>query len=183
MSPLLLFMSCLMTTIEEGEEYPGGETTNTFLGGNNAFILPAENILVENEIHFYSGNSFFNQPWVEHPASTQSRDGLGPLYNARSCAACHFKDGRAEPPDWFYKSELKMEMSSMPSRGMVYNYKTLVFKTFPWKELQLFNMKNPPILSAMVHPTRSSNHTMRFQVYNMGLYQQILSSPHGLPLQ
>ena len=43
--------------------------------------------------------SFFNQAWVEAPASTQHRDGLGPLFNARSCASCHFKDGRGEPPE------------------------------------------------------------------------------------
>ncbi|MEM6962746.1 MAG: di-heme oxidoredictase family protein, partial [Myxococcota bacterium] len=45
-----------------------------------------------------SGNSFFNQPWVQAPASTESRDGLGPLFNSRSCAACHFRDGRGRPP-------------------------------------------------------------------------------------
>tara|TARA_B100001057_G_scaffold455237_2_gene501606 strand:- start:2068 stop:2862 length:795 start_codon:yes stop_codon:yes gene_type:complete len=26
------------------------------------------------------------------------RDGLGPLFNTRSCSACHFKDGRGSPP-------------------------------------------------------------------------------------
>ncbi len=95
--PLFIF-ACSAYKSEPGEEYPGGDTTNTFLFGSNAFILPAENIEIEHEPSFYSGNSFFNLPWVEHPASTENRDGLGPLYNARSCAACHFKDGRAEPP-------------------------------------------------------------------------------------
>lgn len=28
------------------------------------------------------------------PASTDVRDGLGPLYNAVACSACHFRDGR-----------------------------------------------------------------------------------------
>lgn len=32
------------------------------------------------------------------PSSTQSADGLGPLYNARSCQRCHLKDGRGHPP-------------------------------------------------------------------------------------
>jgi len=85
--------------LEEGEELPGGATTNTFLLGSNAFILPAENMLVEHEPSFYTGNSFFNQAWVETPSSTVNRDGLGPNYNARSCAACHFRDGRARPPE------------------------------------------------------------------------------------
>jgi CxxC motif-containing protein (DUF1111 family) len=80
------------------ERLPGGATTNTLLGGSNAFTLPAANITAEHEELFFAGNGFFNQPWVEAPASTGSRDGLGPLFNARSCAACHFKDGRGRPP-------------------------------------------------------------------------------------
>ena len=85
--------------VENGEWLPGGDTTNTFLLGVNAFIMPAENMLEEHEPSFYTGNSFFNQSWVQTPSSTQNRDGLGPLFNARSCAACHFKDGRGQPPE------------------------------------------------------------------------------------
>lgn len=85
--------------VEAGEWLPGGATTNTLLFGRNAFISPAENILPEHEPLFYSGNSYFNQPWVEAPASTTTRDGLGPLFNARSCAACHLHDGRGQPPE------------------------------------------------------------------------------------
>lgn len=84
--------------VDEGEWLPGGDTTNTLLGGKNAFTMPAENIQPEHEGLFYSGNAFFNQAWVQAPASTDARDGLGPLFNARSCAACHFKDGRGSPP-------------------------------------------------------------------------------------
>ena len=28
------------------------------------------------------------------PASTETRDGLGPLLNAQSCSSCHIRDGR-----------------------------------------------------------------------------------------
>jgi CxxC motif-containing protein (DUF1111 family) len=35
------------------------------------------------------GKALFERAWVSAPASTSSTDGLGPLYNARSCAACH----------------------------------------------------------------------------------------------
>ena len=87
-----------IASVDPGEELPGGDTTNTLLLGSNAFATPAENISDENETLFFSGNSFFNQSWVQAPASTESRDGLGPLFNARSCAACHFKDGRGAPP-------------------------------------------------------------------------------------
>src|SRR5690606_3131800 len=32
------------------------------------------------------------------PSSTLASDGLGPLFNARSCQRCHLKDGRGHPP-------------------------------------------------------------------------------------
>ena len=32
------------------------------------------------------------------PASTEGRDGLGPLFNAQSCSSCHEFDGRGAPP-------------------------------------------------------------------------------------
>lgn len=47
---------------------------------------------------FFVGNSFFNMPWVTAPSSTEGRDGLGPTFNAPSCSACHFKDGRGRGP-------------------------------------------------------------------------------------
>jgi len=87
-----------LASVELGEQLPGGDTTNTLLLGINAFAMRAENITDENEGLFFSGNSFFNQSWVQAPSSTQNRDGLGPLFNARSCAACHFRDGRGRPP-------------------------------------------------------------------------------------
>jgi CxxC motif-containing protein (DUF1111 family) len=76
----------------------GGDTTNRLLLGSNAFTRPADNITDEHELSFYTGNSFFNQSWVTAPASAEAHDGLGPLFNARSCSACHFKDGRGRPP-------------------------------------------------------------------------------------
>jgi CxxC motif-containing protein (DUF1111 family) len=86
------------SNVEDGEELPGGSTTNGLLFGSNAFLPAAENISRENQRLFATGNAFFNQAWTEAPSSTESRDGLGPLFNARSCSACHFKDGRGRPP-------------------------------------------------------------------------------------
>ena len=63
-----------------------------------AFSLPAPGLTREESRFFGVGNSSFNQNWVQAPASTTARDGLGPFFNARSCAACHFKDGRGRPP-------------------------------------------------------------------------------------
>ncbi|GAB4582018.1 MAG: di-heme oxidoredictase family protein [Anaerolineales bacterium] len=77
----------------------GGQTTvsNTT---PNAFGLQAPGLEGEQELLFFVGNSFFNQNWVTAPSSTTARDGLGPLFNTRSCAGCHFKDGRGRPPEF-----------------------------------------------------------------------------------
>ncbi|HQS10001.1 MAG: thiol oxidoreductase [Rhizobiales bacterium 24-66-13] len=40
------------------------------------------------------GKAVFDRPWVPAPSSTRGNDGLGPLFDARSCSACHPKDGR-----------------------------------------------------------------------------------------
>lgn len=40
-----------------------------------------------------AGKALFERQWVAAPASTAASDGLGPLYNARSCAACHPRAG------------------------------------------------------------------------------------------
>ncbi|MBV7388276.1 hypothetical protein KRX11_06405 [Pasteurellaceae bacterium TAE3-ERU1] len=38
---------------------------------------------------FMLGRSFFTIPWVVAPSATTARDGLGPLFNANACVACH----------------------------------------------------------------------------------------------
>ncbi len=78
-------------------EYSGGRTT-VFATGRNAFSFPAANLSDEEARRFVIGNSFFRRNWVEAPASTGARDGLGPHFIARSCGGCHVQDGRGEPP-------------------------------------------------------------------------------------
>jgi CxxC motif-containing protein (DUF1111 family) len=80
-----------------GEELSGGAAT-VFDTTPDAFSRPVPGLTREQELLFFVGNSFFNQNWVSAPASTTARDGLGPFFNARSCAGCHFKDGRGRPP-------------------------------------------------------------------------------------
>ncbi|RZJ51063.1 MAG: thiol oxidoreductase, partial [Acidovorax sp.] len=81
-------------------EKTGGETT-VFATGRNAFSFPAANLTDEERTRFVIGNSFFRRNWVEAPASTKARDGLGPHFIARSCGGCHVQDGRGEPPAIF----------------------------------------------------------------------------------
>ena len=80
-------------------EMTGGSTT-VWATGRNAFSFPAANLPDDERTRFVIGNSFFKRNWVETPASTTARDGLGPHFLARSCAACHMHDGRGEPPPW-----------------------------------------------------------------------------------
>jgi CxxC motif-containing protein (DUF1111 family) len=82
---------------EPGEQLAGGATT-VFDASARAFTFSARNLAELHERDFFVGNSFFNKNWVIAPSSTSARDGLGPTFNARSCSACHFKDGRGRPP-------------------------------------------------------------------------------------
>ncbi len=74
----------------------GGATV--FAAGRNAFSLPSANIPLLEKLDFNVGNSFFRNPWVIAPASTDARDGLGPLFNTNGCQNCHIKDGRGHAP-------------------------------------------------------------------------------------
>lgn len=66
---------------------------------------------------FFVGNSFFNSSWLRAPASVTDRDGLGPLFNARSCSGCHFKDGRGRPPEPGSPLVSMLLRISLPGRG------------------------------------------------------------------
>lgn len=80
-------------------EKVGGDAT-VYATGRNAFSFPLANLTDEERTRFVIGNSFFKRNWVEAPASTTARDGLGPHFIARSCAGCHVMDGRGEPPEY-----------------------------------------------------------------------------------
>ncbi len=66
--------------------------------GLDAFGFPAPVLDRLQRRAFAVGNAFFKENWVAAPSSTEGRDGLGPLFNARSCSSCHFRDGRGRPP-------------------------------------------------------------------------------------
>ena len=54
-------------------------------------LVPARADGLDNAL----GKAVFDRIWVSGGASTKSADGLGPLYNARSCAGCHSGSGGA----------------------------------------------------------------------------------------
>ena len=82
---------------EPGEALSGG-ATSVFKQDANAYSMPSANLSPSRRLDFSVGNSFFRNPWVIAPASTTTRDGLGPLFNTNACQNCHIKDGRGHPP-------------------------------------------------------------------------------------
>ncbi len=51
--------------------------------------------LTAAELDGAAGRALFDRVWIPAPSSTDASDGLGPLFNARSCATCHAKGGGA----------------------------------------------------------------------------------------
>ncbi|MCC6984678.1 MAG: thiol oxidoreductase [Bauldia sp.] len=80
------------------EAMQAGATTSTRPVSTNAFSFFSQNLSFEDQQRFVIGNGLFRKTWVSSPASTQASDGLGPLFNARSCQGCHIKDGRGHAP-------------------------------------------------------------------------------------
>ena len=98
--------ACLLTLLLVAGGAPADPSQEALSGGaatvrattRQAFGQPLPHLTADQETRFFVGNSFFNRNWVSAPASTAARDGLGPLFNARSCSACHLHDGRGRPP-------------------------------------------------------------------------------------
>lgn len=84
---------------EPFETMSGGAATSPKPVNANAFSQPSANLSFKGREQFFVGNGLFKKLWVSSPSSTQASDGLGPLYNARSCQRCHLKDGRGHPPE------------------------------------------------------------------------------------
>lgn len=86
------------TKAEPFEALPGGAATGPVAADADAFSHPSANLDAARKLDFQLGNALFRKLWVAAPASTRASDGLGPLYNARSCENCHRRDGRGHPP-------------------------------------------------------------------------------------
>ena len=95
-------VTALATSFHAAQPYEAnsaGAATVRAMTNANAFSQPSGNISFEDELTFKVGNGMFRKLWVSSPSSTLASDGLGPLYNARSCQRCHVKDGRGHPPE------------------------------------------------------------------------------------
>ncbi len=98
-SYILPVIALIASATAFADERKSGGETSVKKDGANAFSLPANNLLMSKRLDFSVGNSFFRNPWVSSPASTDARDGLGPLFNTNGCQNCHIKDGRGHPPE------------------------------------------------------------------------------------
>jgi len=63
------------------------------------FGRPEPDADFETLSNFRLGKAAFDREWTVAGAGSATFDGLGPLYNSPSCAACHAGDGRGRPPD------------------------------------------------------------------------------------
>ncbi|OZA13208.1 MAG: hypothetical protein B7Y02_06375, partial [Rhodobacterales bacterium 17-64-5] len=80
------------------EAMPGGAATVPVRRDDEAFSAPSGNLPPERLADFRAGKALFAKLWIAAPSALVNSDGLGPLYNARSCQACHVRDGRGHPP-------------------------------------------------------------------------------------
>lgn len=85
-------------SVDASESRPGGDTTVSILPFPQLDkVIP--NLPQDERPDFFAGRALAEQPWVKAPTITDTRDGLGPIYNARSCLACHVRGGKGVAPD------------------------------------------------------------------------------------
>lgn len=94
----MLVAACLATaTFAETDASPGGASTVDRLVTDEAFSRPSANL--GDPEAFDRGQALFQKLWIAAPSPIAGSDGLGPLFNARSCQDCHQRDGRSPAPD------------------------------------------------------------------------------------
>jgi CxxC motif-containing protein (DUF1111 family) len=182
---------------EPGEALPGGATTHSRPADENAFSWPAANMPPERELDFKVGNGFFRRLWVSAPASTGSADGLGPLYNARSCQHCHLKDGRGHPPNGPDDNAVSMllRLSIPASPGQPAEASPFTPEPTYGAQLQDFSIQGQraegriaihyePVVVEMADGTRVELRAPRYAIADPGygpLHPQLMISPRIAP--
>ncbi|MBL4630873.1 MAG: hypothetical protein JKY14_06820, partial [Paraglaciecola sp.] len=82
---------------EQSELQPGGDMTARRVS-HRSYVVEGKGVSAMQKLNFWTGFSLFRDPWVIAPSSTKDRDGLGPLFNTRSCIDCHSRGGRGPAP-------------------------------------------------------------------------------------
>lgn len=67
--------------------------------GPAAYQQPIRDVVPNEHSGFHGGGDLFRQAWLAGPSVDTPRfTGLGPLFNRRSCVACHVGNGRGDTP-------------------------------------------------------------------------------------
>jgi len=85
----VVFTTGLFAVIDNNTQKDFDKKYTTTTSSNKVFMKPINGLDDEAQDRFMLGRSFFTIPWVEAPSATTARDGLGPLFNANTCAHCH----------------------------------------------------------------------------------------------
>ena len=102
------------------EGRPAGAATAMEPLASAPFSNPTNGLTDDRALEFRLGEALFEKLWVQAPSSTISSDGLGPLYNARACSACHVNDGRGHPPSGDEPSlGLVLRLSQIDAQGLI----------------------------------------------------------------
>ena len=128
---------------QPGPAQPGGTATYTGPISGDVFSKSSSSLPFEKELDFKVGNGLFKKLWVPAPSSTKSSDGLGPLYNARSCQRCHLKDGRGHPPSANFPTD--NAVSLLIRLGIPNGERSAIPDPVYGGQLQDFAMANIPI--------------------------------------
>ena len=97
--------------------YPAGQHSKGSPKRRNSFLHASPLLDFDTKLDFKIGQAIFEKLWVFAPSSTTASDGLGPLYNARSCARCHTRNGRGtlDSPALFLRLSIPAETSEQLS--------------------------------------------------------------------
>lgn len=96
---LALLLMLVGSQVQADNRLLAGGQGSTTLVPFPSFDNPAANMDSALRPDFFAGKALAEQPWIKAPTATDARDGLGPLYNARACLACHIRGGRSRVPD------------------------------------------------------------------------------------
>ncbi len=114
----IAFLIALLISFPGASAEPADHPYETIDHTRNAFGNPFPSLNRDERRLFFVGNSFFRQNWVEAPATTNVRDGLGPTFNAVSCTACHQLNGRGiGAQEGFAHVSLLFRLDGAPAYG------------------------------------------------------------------
>ncbi|TGL63762.1 thiol oxidoreductase [Leptospira sarikeiensis] len=83
---------------EEGEELSGGQGMTSYNFTSKAYLQFPAQLPLSKISDFTVGQSIFDVAWENSSTGQLDRRGLGPIFNANSCLACHVGNGIGRVP-------------------------------------------------------------------------------------